>query len=54
MTLLRLLIDLLREIADENAYRRHLATHDVEHSPSEWKKFCDNRLESKYGRAKCC
>ncbi len=54
MILLRLLLDLLREIADENAYRRHLAVHGCEHSPGEWRKFCDNRLLSKYERAKCC
>lgn len=54
MILLRLLLALLREIADENAYRRHLAAHGIEHSRCEWNKFCDNRLQSKYGRAKCC
>jgi hypothetical protein len=54
MSLLRLLLNLLREIADENAYRRHLAAHGTEHSPGAWRQFCDNRLKSKYGCAKCC
>ncbi len=45
---------LLREIADENAYHRHLAASGREHSGAEWRSFCDNRLRSKYQRSKCC
>lgn len=45
---------LLRELADENAYARHLRAHGREHSPEEWRRFCEERLRSKYMRAKCC
>ncbi len=58
MTFFRKLIagvlDLLREIGDENAYARHLATHGVPHSAAEWQKFSDERFSAKYQRAKCC
>ena len=47
-------VALLREIGDENAYRRHLAVHGCAHSGEEWRRFCDNRLRSKYQRSKCC
>jgi len=50
----RLLLGLLRELADESAYRRHLAAHGAAHSPEEWRRFCDRRLRAKYHRAKCC
>jgi hypothetical protein len=46
--------DLLREIGDQNAYARHLATHGVEHSGEEWRRFCDERFRAKYRKAKCC
>ena len=50
----RLLLTLLRELADENAYARHLAAHGVVHSPEEWRRFFEERLRAKYARAKCC
>lgn len=50
----RLLLALLRELADENAYARHLASHGLAHSPQEWRRFCDARLRAKYLRARCC
>lgn len=50
----KLVLELLRELADQNAYARHLAAHGVEHSPDEWRKFFDDRARSKYERAKCC
>jgi hypothetical protein len=50
----RLLLELLRELADENAYRRHLAARGCEHSADEWRRFSENRLEAKYRRTKCC
>jgi hypothetical protein len=50
----RLVLALLREIADENAYRRHLAAHGREHSGVEWRRFSEERLRAKYARAKCC
>lgn len=50
----RLLLALLRELADENAYERHLRAHGREHSGEEWRRFCEERLRSRYSRAKCC
>jgi hypothetical protein len=58
MTLLRrvgrLLLATLREIGDENAYRRHLAAHGRQHSGPEWRRFSEERFRAKYARAKCC
>jgi hypothetical protein len=53
-TFFRLVLGLLREIGDENAYARHLETHGVAHSPAEWRRFSEERFRSKYSRAKCC
>ncbi|MGE5647979.1 MAG: hypothetical protein ACM336_19555 [Acidobacteriota bacterium] len=50
----QLILALLRELADENAYRRHLAAHGREHSPGEWRRFSDERLRARYVRPKCC
>ena len=50
----RLILALLRELADENAYQRYLAKQGRSHSSEEWRKFCDLRLRAKYMRAKCC
>ena len=47
-------VALLRELADENAYRRHLSAHGLEASGEEWRRFSDERMRSKYARAKCC
>jgi hypothetical protein len=52
--LFQLLRGLLRELADESAYERHLAAHGTTHSPEEWRRFSDARLRAKYMRAKCC
>jgi hypothetical protein len=52
--LFALLRALVRELADENAYQRHLAFHGRVHSGDEWRRFCDQRMRSKYARAKCC
>lgn len=49
-----LILDLLREIGDENAYRRHLLAHGRAHSGAEWRRFSEERLRAKYARAKCC
>ena len=51
---LRILIGLARELADESAYERHLAAHSAQHSAEEWRSFLDQRLHAKYARAKCC
>ena len=49
-----LVLALLRELSDENAYKRHLAAHGRAHSPQEWRHFSEHRLAAKYTRAKCC
>lgn len=49
-----LMLALLRELADESAYQRHLAANRREHSAEEWRKFSDERLRAKYFRPKCC
>jgi hypothetical protein len=49
-----LVMGLLRELADENAYRRHLLAHGRPHSGKEWRKFCEERLGARYRRPKCC
>jgi hypothetical protein len=49
-----LILALLRELADENAYKRHLAVHGRTHSGEEWRRFSEERLRAKYQRAKCC
>lgn len=49
-----LVLALLRELGDENAYRRHLAAHGRKHSRAEWQRFSDERLRARYIRPKCC
>jgi hypothetical protein len=49
-----LILTLLRELADENAYSRHLMAHGLVHSAEEWRKFADQHFRAKYARAKCC
>ncbi len=49
-----LLIALLRELSDEDAYRRHLAAHGREPSRDEWKRFSQERLGAKYACPRCC
>jgi hypothetical protein len=51
---LHILLAVLREIGDENAYSRHLAAHGRPHSGDEWRRFSEERLRAKYQRAKCC
>ena len=50
----RIVLATLREIADENAYQRHLAACGRTHSGREWRRFSEERLRAKYARAKCC
>jgi hypothetical protein len=47
-------LTLLREIADENAYQRHLQAHGRVHSAQEWRRFLDERLARKFAQGKCC
>ena len=53
-TLGRTILAILRELADENAYSRHLAAHGRKNSPEEYRKFQTEHFKSKYQRAKCC
>jgi hypothetical protein len=50
----RLVVGLLRELSDENAYARHLEMHGRSHSGEEWRRFSEERMRAKYARAKCC
>jgi hypothetical protein len=50
----RILLGILKEIGDENAYARHLAAHNVKPSAAEWRRFSDARMRGKYMKAKCC
>ena len=47
-------VTLSGELADENAYARHLARASATHSRREWWRFWDHRLRARYMRAKCC
>lgn len=48
------ILALLRELADQRAYERHLAAHGCRHTPEEWRRFSALRLRAKYQRPKCC
>jgi hypothetical protein len=50
----RVILGILREVADESAYQRHLTAHGRKHSREEWKRFSEERLMAKYQRPKCC
>ena len=50
----RIVVGILRELSDQNAYARHLAAHGCSHSPEEWRRFQEHRLKAKYTNAKCC
>ena len=54
MTILRTLLAILREIGDENAYRRYLAKHGLTPSRENWRLFSDQRLAASYRKPKCC
>jgi hypothetical protein len=53
-TICQLLLDLLRELGDQNAYQRYLAIHGRKHSHEEWRHFCEERLGKRYQRVRCC
>ena len=52
--LLTILLGILKEIGDENAYARHLRIHGVKHSAEEWRRFTEHHHRAKYQRATCC
>ena len=45
---------LLRELADESAYHRHLRRCGAADSAEEWRRFWEQRLKARFNRAKCC
>jgi hypothetical protein len=47
-----IIMAILRELADENAYKRYLAGRPP--SREEWRCFSEQRMRAKYARAKCC
>ena len=49
-----LVLALLRELSDENAYQRYLDAHGCKPSKQEWRRFSEEHLRAKYARAKCC
>lgn len=50
----RFVLEILRELADENAYARHLERHGEADSPDAWRRFTEERLRARYSRPKCC
>jgi ABC-type transport system involved in cytochrome bd biosynthesis fused ATPase/permease subunit len=50
----RFILALLRELADESAYERHLAAHGRAHSGGEWRRFSDARHRARYTIPRCC
>lgn len=50
----RIVMAILRELSDENAYARHLALEGRVHSAEEWRRFAECQMKRKYARAKCC
>ncbi len=50
----RIVMGILRELSDQNAYERHLRAHGRAHSREEWIRFSEEHLRAKYFRAKCC
>ena len=50
----RFILALLRELADESAYQRHLAAHGRAHSGPEWRRFSDERQRTRSAIPKCC
>jgi hypothetical protein len=52
--LLEIVSGVMAELSDQNAYRRHLSTHGVPHSPHEWRRFQDEHWGAKTRRGRCC
>jgi hypothetical protein len=45
---------LVRELSDENAYHRYLASSGEPNSRSAWEHFTKHRYGRKFGNPKCC
>ncbi len=50
----RLLLAILRELADENAYQRYLSARGLAPSAQAWRCFSNARLAARFERPKCC
>ena len=50
----RILWDLLRELSDEAAYKRHLEAHGRRDSKEEWRRFAHERQSARFTRPRCC
>ena len=50
----RILWDLLKELSDEAAYKRHLAVHGRRHSGEELRRFSQERQSARFVRPRCC
>ena len=51
---LALVMGLLGEISDQNAYNRYLRREGRAATRESWKQFHQQRLHSKFIRPKCC
>jgi hypothetical protein len=49
-----ILVGILAELTDQNAYRRYLQAHGLSHSPDAWRAFQDEHLLAKSRRGRCC
>jgi hypothetical protein len=54
MRVLRYIWQLLREIADENAYARYLTGNGLRHSAETWRRFSDLKFRNRFEKPKCC
>jgi len=53
-SILRLVAGLLKELSDENAYRRHLEAHGLQDTGDAWRQFSSEHFRAKFVRPKCC
>ena len=51
---MRIVVAVVDEISDQNAYRRHLAAHGTVHSPDEWRRFQDEHASANSRRPRRC
>jgi len=54
MKIFRVIVAILREIGDENAYARYLALRGLAPSRENWRLFSEQRMCAKYRKPKCC
>ena len=54
MKIFQILYAILREIGDENAYKRYLGLRGLSPSRESWRLFSEERMTAKYRKPKCC